>query len=113
MSEPGLLPLVGSTELEAPSRPVTVQPGRQPGSVRRTSHVDMTWPDGPAGDPEGLLVLDAGARDVVTGPDGAGSVAGEVRLVTTVLPGRRVTDIVAAPASVEVSDPVGLRAARR
>jgi hypothetical protein len=112
VSEPRLLPLVGTTELVAPARPVQVQPARRPGSVRRTSHVDMTWPDGPAGDPEGLLVLDAGARDVVTGPDGAGSVAGEVRLVTTVLPGRRVTDIVAEPASVDLSELIGRTAAR-
>jgi hypothetical protein len=96
----------------APTRPVQAAPTRQPGSVRRTSHVDMTWPDGPAGDPQGLLVLDAGARDVVTGADGTGTVEGEVRLVTTVAPGRKVMDVVADPASVDLSDLVGLTAAR-
>jgi hypothetical protein len=98
--------------LSPPARPVPRTPDRLPGSVRRTSHVDMTWPDGPAGDPEATLVLDAAARDVVTSVDGTGAILADVRLVTTVAPGRFVTDVVAEPALVDLSSLVGLTAAR-
>lgn len=101
------LPLLGP-----PARPVTQTPPRRPGSIRRSSHVDMTWPDGPAGDPEATLVLDSVARDVVTGADGTGRVVGDVRLVTTVAPGRRVTAIAAEPATVDLEPLVGMMAAR-
>jgi len=106
VSDPVLLPLA------APTRPVQVQPARRPGSVRRTSHVDMTWPDAPSGDPEATVVLDSAARDVVTGPDGTGRVVEEVRLVTTVAPGRRVLAIEATPSDLDLSELVGLLAAR-
>jgi hypothetical protein len=49
-----------------PQDPLAVTPARVPGSVRRTSSLDSSRPDG-AGGP---LVIDARARDVVTGPDG-------------------------------------------
>jgi hypothetical protein len=42
-------------------------PVRAPGSVRRTSSIDAHRPEGAAGS----LVLDARARDLVTGPDGS------------------------------------------
>lgn len=98
--------------LSPPARPVQQVPPRAPGSARRTSHIDMTWPDGPAGDPEATLVLDAAARDVVTDADGTGRVVEDVHLVTTVAPGRRVTAIEAEPASVDLDSLVGLIAAR-
>jgi hypothetical protein len=71
----------------------------------------MTWPDGVSGDPSAVLVLDAAARDVVTAADGTGRVSGEVRLRTTVVPGRRVTAIEAEPADVDLAPLVGLTAA--
>jgi hypothetical protein len=100
------------TLLSPPARPVPRTPDRVPGSVRRTSHVDMTWPDGPAGDPEATLVLESAARDVVTSVDGTGRIAGDIGLITTVAPGRRVTAIVAEPALVDLEALVGLTAAR-
>ena len=45
------LPLAGP-----PARPVVDVPRRVPGSVRRSSHVDMTWPDSAPGDPDGTVV---------------------------------------------------------
>jgi hypothetical protein len=71
----------------------------------------MTWPDGVSGDPAAVLVLDAAARDVVTAADGTGRVSGEVRLRTTVVPGRRVTAIASEPADVNLDPLVGLTAA--
>jgi hypothetical protein len=49
-----------------PHDPVRTTPPRAPGSVRRTSSLDSSRPEG-AGGP---LVIDARARDLVTGPDG-------------------------------------------
>jgi hypothetical protein len=50
---------------DAPARPMAPLPAvppRRPGSVRRTSNVDMTRPHGP----DGVLVLTGRARDMVT-----------------------------------------------
>ncbi len=46
----------------APSDPMGVSPLRRPGSTRRTSTIDATWPDGRDGD----AVLVADARDILT-----------------------------------------------
>lgn len=95
--------------LSPPARPVVSAPPRAPGSVRRAAHVDMTWPDGVPGDPAATVVLEAGARDVLTDVDGAGHVVAAARLVTTVAPGRTVTAI---EADRDLSSLVGLTAAR-
>jgi hypothetical protein len=50
--------------------PTTGTPERVPGSVRRTETIDMVRPDGLLGP----LVLKGRARDLATGPDGAGIV---------------------------------------
>jgi hypothetical protein len=55
--------------LPGPHDPTTTTPARAPGSVRRTSSIDCSRPEG-AGGP---LVIDARARDLVTGPDGTAS----------------------------------------
>ena len=47
-----------------PGGPVPVRPA---GSIRRTSTIDMTWPDG---DVSAQQRLDGRARDIVTPPDG-------------------------------------------
>lgn len=102
-----LLPLVGGT---APSRPVAATPPRAPGSVRRSSHVDMSWPEGTAGDPMAVLVLEAAADDVVTSADGRGRVAARAALRTTLAPGRLVTAITAQPDPGGLEALIGLRA---
>ena len=61
-----------------PQDPMTATPGRVPGSVRRTSSLDSSRPDGVPGP----LLVDARARDLVTGLDGA-VVVREVRLRLT------------------------------
>ena len=106
-----LLPLVGVTELLPPARPVATRPPRRPGSVRRSSHVDMSWPEGIPGDPGAVLVLEAAARDVVTSTEGIGRIVGEADLRTTLAPDRLVTGVQADPDPGGLETLVGLRAA--
>lgn len=56
------------------AQPVPVTPPRRPGSVRRTTHIDMIFP------PEGGLLLVGAARDLATpaGDASAGPLPGEV-----------------------------------
>jgi Protein of unknown function (DUF2889) len=63
-------------EAAGPSDPARSTPARQPGSVRRTSSIDTSRPDGLRSD----LVVDARARDLRTGPDGTAVVESEAVL---------------------------------
>ncbi|MFE4963789.1 DUF2889 domain-containing protein [Streptomyces sp. NPDC056660] len=56
-----------------PHHPTTDTPPRRPGSLRRTSSIDMLRPDGV----DGELLLVGRARDLLTGPDGRATVVGE------------------------------------
>ena len=55
-----------------PSDPAPAPPARRPGSVRRTSTVLMSWPDGLGTD----LHLKGRARDLLTPADGEPAVVG-------------------------------------
>lgn len=46
----------------APSNPMGASPPRRPGSARRTSSIDVAWPDGR----DGLAAIAADARDILT-----------------------------------------------
>ena len=50
----------------APTRPLGPSPLRRPGSVRRTSTIDTSWPQGISGE----MVLTGRARDLLTPSDG-------------------------------------------
>jgi DUF2889 family protein len=63
-------------EAAGPSDPARSTPARQPGSVRRTSSIDTSRPDGLRSD----LVVDARARDLRTGTDGTAGVESEAVL---------------------------------
>lgn len=63
-------------EAAGPSDPARSTPARQPGSVRRTSSIDTSRPDGLRSD----LVVDARARDLRTAPDGTAVVESEAVL---------------------------------
>jgi hypothetical protein len=63
--------------------PLTTTYERRPGSVRRTTNVDILAPEG-----AGVLHLSGGARDLRTASDGAPQVLDQARLVATVGPGR-------------------------
>ncbi len=71
-----------------PADPVRQSPPRRPGSVRRTSTIDVTRPDGMGGD----LRVDARARDLRTAEEGTGAVVGAVALRARVDGGRHVLE---------------------
>jgi hypothetical protein len=68
-------------EAAGPHDPVRTTLARAAGSVRRTSHIDTARPDGLFGP----SVVDARARDLATGPNGATTVLAEARLEATVV----------------------------
>jgi Protein of unknown function (DUF2889) len=68
-------------------------PPRRAGSVRRTSTLDFTWPDGMGGD----TVLDGRARDLRTNGDGTASVLAEVTLAMVSDPRRVIKEIGSTP----------------
>lgn len=64
------------TDLRAPHGPLPTQPARRPGSIRRTSSIDLHWHvDGP-----GTLHLVGRARDLVTDAAGVAAVVGRAGL---------------------------------
>jgi hypothetical protein len=78
-------------------------PDRRPGSVRRTSTIDMVWPGG-LGTPLHLL---GRARDLVTPRSGAARVAGEARMDVGMGEYRTITSIEVTPHRDGVLDLVG------
>jgi hypothetical protein len=64
-----------------PSEPAPVPPPRRPGSVRRTSSMLMSWPDGLGTD----LHLDGRARDLLTPATAAAGQAGPVVVAAATL----------------------------
>jgi hypothetical protein len=83
-------------------------PARRPGSIRRTSTIDSTRPEGFAG-PVHQLGL---ARDLVTASDGTASVVAEaeLRIVTDYTTGMVVRDLAITPEVPGVDAFVGKRA---
>jgi hypothetical protein len=90
----------------APSDPAVAPPARRPGSVRRTSTVLMSWPDGLGTD----LHLKGRARDLLTPADGEPSVVNEADLYAVTGPERDIRRIEADPAPVALERLVGSRA---
>jgi hypothetical protein len=75
-----------------PKSPRADVPVRRPGSVRRSTAVDMVYvdPEEPIDGTAARLVLRASARDVVTAADGRGRPEGETRLAAWVDPAHRL-----------------------
>ena len=78
-------------------------PARRPGSVRRTSSIDMTWPDGFGTS----LHLVGRARDLLTTADGEGVVLAEAELQATISDDRRVEAIEVVPERPGIEGLVG------
>jgi len=96
-------------ELAGPHRPVTSTPDRQAGWIRRTSSIDTHRPDGLSG---ARATIDARARDLLTGPDGAATVIESVGLLVEVAqPSLVLSSIDASPASHELEALIGARVA--
>ncbi len=77
-----------------PHDPLPVTPPRHPSSLRRTSSIDSTRPDGLEAD----VCVDARARDLLTDASGATATSTQVGLEATIDPGRSLRSAVADPA---------------
>lgn len=93
-------------ELSGPSDPVQVTAPRPPGSVRRTTTIDMARPDGPAA---GSLV-DARARDLVTAADGLATVHATAAMTVALDHAGLITEICATPGTDAPPETVDLSA---
>ncbi|WGL53989.1 DUF2889 domain-containing protein [Nocardioides sp. BP30] len=74
----------------APLGPVDATPPRRPGSLRRTTTIDMTWADGLGT----TLTLSGRGRDLQTDLGGDAEVLAEQRVEVLVSPERRVESLV-------------------
>lgn len=79
---------------QAPCRPGPLTVPRTPGSVRRTSHLDLRW-EGPG--PLGTLYVAGAARDLVTRPDGVAEVLAEATMDAVVEADRRIRSLEVIP----------------
>lgn len=97
---------MSDASLLAPRRSAGIAPARAPGSARRTSTIDVAWPDGPWGD---MLFL-ARARDIVTpSSGGAPQTCAEDSFVAVIDSTRTITDIRITPERPEQRRLIGQR----
>jgi len=89
-----------------PSDPVVAPPQRRPGSVRRTSTMLMSWPDGLGTD----LHLEGRARDFLTPSRGAPEVLRATSLDAVTSPDREIRTIETHPSVPGLERLVGCRA---
>jgi Protein of unknown function (DUF2889) len=90
-------------EAAGPHDPVLVTPARPAGSIRRTTSIDTTRPDGLRSDAR----VDARARDLRTNPDGTTEVVAEARLEATVSPMQKLLSITTTPDVPALQELVG------
>jgi hypothetical protein len=92
-----------------PKSPRADVPVRRPGSVRRSTAVDMVSvdPEEAIDGTSARLVLRASARDVVTGLDGRGRTAGETRLTAWVSEANRLLRLDVDPPDARTEDLLG------
>jgi hypothetical protein len=93
---------------QGPHHPTTGTPARRPESVRRTTVIDSTRPDGL----QEPLRQHGRARDLVTAADGTGTVVGEaeLRVVTDYTQGQLVRELEITPSVAGADAFVGARA---
>ncbi|MCD4533019.1 DUF2889 domain-containing protein [Nocardioides sp. cx-169] len=87
----------------APTGPVPSAAGRAPGSIRRTSTIDASWPGGIGAD----TVLEGRARDLVTTSGAEAEVLAEASLAITVRTDRTIGSVASTPARPELAGLVG------
>lgn len=85
-----------------------VAPLRRPGSIRRTTTIDTSWPDGVAA-PRTMVGL---ARDLLTPASGEPEVLAEGSFRLTVSPRREILDLAASPAHPRIGELVGVQAGK-
>ena len=98
----------GETMLPPPPKsPAGHAPPRRPGSVRRTSSIDVDWPEGR----NGAMHLVGRARDIFTPPSGQGlEVFQEGACEARIDAGRRLLSLSATPSPTGLQALVGERA---
>ena len=80
--------LVLGADARGPQDPIVGSPARRPGSIRRTSSIDTSWPEGFGGETT-IIGL---ARDLRTTDDG-GDVVAEVELALWLAPDRTIREV--------------------
>lgn len=90
----------------APSRPHGHSPLRRPGSVRRTSSLDVTWPDGR----DGVSVIYADARDILTPAAGGAPVVLAQDHADVLADHRVIREVRSDPPRPQLADLSGSRA---
>jgi hypothetical protein len=86
-----------------PQQPVGSTPDRRPGSVRRTTAIDTTRPEGLSGP----LVVHGVGRDLLTSTDGTARGTGDAEVRLHLDPGHRVLELVTQPELDTASQLVG------
>lgn len=94
---------------EPPDDSIVGTPDRRPGSVRRTAHINMTWPDGQGT----AMELRGRSRDLLTPADGATRVLDEARMVVRVGQARTVESIEVTPHRDGIEGLVGAQGGSR
>lgn len=97
-----------TTTMRGPQDPATSTPPRRPASLRRTTSIDMVFPDGLAGD----VLLSGAGRDLLTGADGTARVVDEASFAATIdfAHGQRVVAMETSPAVEGVDVLIGRNA---
>ena len=90
----------------APRNPHGHVPVRRPGSVRRTSSIDIIWPQDAPGT---VMRVDGRARDLITPHSGEPSVAAEDVLSADIEPDRTISRIESLPSRPGIEGLVGAR----
>ena len=88
-----------------PRDPLSLPPARRLGSVRRTSSIDMTWPEG-LGTP---MRMRGRARDIATGANGGVRVLADDAMEASIGPERTITHIACDPDRAGIRELVGAR----
>jgi len=84
-----------------------VAPPRRPGSVRRTTSIDSTWPDGAAAP----WIMDGRARDILTPADGSDPVVlDEAGYRLRISPLREILELATQPLDERTEQLIGVRA---
>jgi len=99
--------VVTSTAGVGPQQPVTSTPVSAPGSVRRTSNIDVVRAEGATG----RVQVTAAARDLATDAEGSGRVVAVRTLRASLLPTLDLVTIETEPAAPEIEQLTGRRVA--